>query len=119
MVRAALWSRSSTSPQVGQTCVLTLSDFFDACATPAAILTREGWLNRYHRYAMEGTVVVHPRQKAAPGGITDTLCQTPVFHEVAYPKVFIGNQIVRCDERACLLAGKIFTLPLHLEIRFG
>src|SRR5260370_7801964 len=42
----------------------------------------------------------------------------PVLDRSAYLKMFIGNQIARCDKRACLLAGKVFTLPLYLQIAF-
>src|SRR5262249_29493212 len=33
--------------------------------------------------------------------------------------VFKGHQVARRDKRACLFAGMIFTLPLHLQVLFG
>ena len=83
----------------------------------ATILTRESWLNRYNGNVMDMSIVGEPRQETAPGGITDALCQLPILNQVAYLEVFIGNQIVRCDERVCRLAGKIFTLPVDFQIR--
>src|SRR6266851_3885564 len=38
---------------------------------------------------------------------------------VADGKVLIGNQVARRDQRVCLFAGKIFTLPLHFQMLFG
>ncbi len=49
--------------------------------------------------------------------IMNTLGEMMVFDHIAYLKLLIGNQIVRGDERACLFAGKVFTLPLHFQIR--
>src|SRR5712691_9312853 len=42
----------------------------------------------------------------------------PGLEHVAYLKMFIGNQVVRRDERACRFAGPVFTLPLHFQIGF-
>jgi hypothetical protein len=42
-----------------------------------------------------------------------------VFDHVGNFQVFKSNQIVRCGERVCRLSGKIFALPVDLEIRFG
>lgn len=39
-----------------------------------------------------------------------------VLDHILYLKVLKGNQIARGDERVCLLAGKIFTLPLYLQM---
>ena len=42
-----------------------------------------------------------------------------VLDQVADRQVFIGNQVVRCDQRVCRLASKIFALPLDFEMRFA
>ena len=42
-----------------------------------------------------------------------------VLDQVANLKMLIGNQVARRDERACLFPGKVFTLPLDLQMRFG
>ncbi len=93
--------------------------FLDACATGATILTGECRLNRYDRDSMNLSVVGEPGQEPAPGNIADALGQFVVLDKVTYLKMFIGNQIVRCDQRACRLASKVFTLPLHFQIRFS
>lgn len=36
-----------------------------------------------------------PQQEPSPGGITITLGEFPIFHEVGNLHVFIDNQIVR------------------------
>ena len=38
-----------------------------------------------------------------------------VLDHVRYLQVFIGNQVVRRDQRVCRLPGKIFTLPTELS----
>src|SRR5258708_18306787 len=48
----------------------------------------------------------------------DTLGKVPVAVHSADVKVLIGNQVGRRDQRVCLLAGKVFTLPLHFQISF-
>ena len=42
-----------------------------------------------------------------------------VLGHIADLKMLIGNQVARRDERACLFPGKVFTLPLYLQMRFG
>ena len=69
--------------------------FLDTCTTSATILRRESRFNRNHRNGMPHPIVLDPHQEAPPGGITDTLGEPPVLHEIAYLKVFIGNQIAR------------------------
>ncbi len=86
--------------------------------TARAILTGVLWGNCYHVDAMHCCIVVHPSQELPPGRVVNTFGECAVLHHVGYLKVFIGNQIARRDERACLFAGKVFTLPLHFQIRF-
>jgi len=61
-------------------------------------------------------VVVEPPKEPTPRCIADALCQLPILDEVADLQVFVGNQIVRFDERACRLSGKVFTLPVYFQI---
>jgi len=86
--------------------------------TARAILTGVLWGNGYHWDAMHGCIVVHPSEELPPGRVVNTFGEGAVLHHVGYLKMFIGNQVVRADERACLFAGKVFTLPLHFQIRF-
>ena len=68
---------------------------------------------------MHDAVGFHPVEELSPCRIMDTLGKFMVLDHIADLKVFIGNQVVRRDERACRFAGKIFTLPLHFQIGFG
>ena len=43
----------------------------------------------------------------------NALGQFAVLDQVADLKVFVGNQVVRRDQRVRRLSGEIFTLPLH------
>ncbi len=76
---------------------------------------------RWHRDngdSMQQPIVVEPAHEDPPTSIMDTLGQVPVADHVADLKVLIGNQVVRRDQRVCLFAGKIFALPVHLQIAF-
>ena len=42
------------------------------------------------------------------------LGEVMVLEEVAYLQVFMGNQVVRRDERVRRLTGEVFALPMHL-----
>jgi hypothetical protein len=42
-----------------------------------------------------------------------------VANHIGNLQVFKSNQVVRRDERVCRFSGKIFTLPLNLEIRLA
>jgi len=66
---------------------------------------------------LHGGIVLHPPQEASPGGIVDRLRQMVILHQIADLQVFKGNQVARRDERACLLSGKILTLPLDVQMR--
>ncbi len=67
----------------------------DSCATRAAIGAGIGWLDTDHWDLVERSIIGEPENEAAPGGITDRLCQMPIFDEVGYPQFFIGKEIVR------------------------
>jgi hypothetical protein len=45
---------------------------------------------------MYTSIVLHPGEKAAPGGIIDRFGEVPVLHHVSYLQVFVGNEITRC-----------------------
>ena len=69
-----------------------------------------------HRDVMQRTIIVEPPQEETPSGVMDAFGKMSVFSHVPNLKLLICNQVLRRDERFCLLAGKIFTLPLHLQI---
>ncbi len=49
----------------------------------------------------------------------DRFSQLAIAYHIAYLKVFIGNQVARRDIRVCHLSGKIFALPLNLQMLLG
>src|SRR5437879_4461299 len=70
----------------------------------------------YDRDCMQCGVVVYPQEKPSPASIVNTLGKVAVSSHIANLQLFKGNQVVRRDERVCLLSGKIFTLPLDVEM---
>jgi hypothetical protein len=64
-------------------------------------------------------MVEHPQQKLSPGRIGDALGEAMIADHVTDLKPFIGQQVVRRDERARLFAGEFFALPLYLQMRTG
>src|SRR5260370_16792208 len=71
------------------------------------------------RDVMQAAVVGKPVQEDSPASVINAFCQFAVVYHVADLKVLIGNQVVRRDQRVCLFAGKIFTLPLHFQMLFA
>src|SRR5215469_5485116 len=49
----------------------------------------------------------------------NALRQFAVADQVRNLKVLIGNQVARRDQRVCLFAGKIFTLPRNFQMLLG
>src|SRR5260370_33663389 len=84
----------------------------DSLPTSRTLLRGEVWGHGYHRHLMHIPIVVHPPEEPSPRRIMDGLRKAMVLDQVRNLKVLIGNQIARCDERACLLTSKIFTLPI-------
>jgi hypothetical protein len=91
---------------------------FDQGPTRRTPLTGELGRDGDHGDVMHHAVGFDPVEEDTPSGIVNGFRQVMVLDHVANLKVLISNHIARCDERVCLLAGKIFTLPLDLEIRF-
>jgi hypothetical protein len=58
-------------------------------------------------------------EEYAPASIVDTLGKMPILDHVADFEVFIGNQIVRCDERVRCFPSEILTLPSDFQIRLS
>ena len=80
------------------------------------VLTGELWRHGQAGNGLHGGNVLHPPQEASPGGIVDGLRQVMILYQIADLQVFEGNQVARRDERACLLSGKVFTLPLDVQM---
>ena len=91
----------------------------DALATARTVLCGELWRDGDDRNVMQFPIIVDPDQEPSPRGIADGLREFVVLDQIGDLQVFIGNQIARCDKRACRLPGKVFTLPLYFQIRFG
>ena len=97
-------------------CVRILSAFLDDGATIGAFLAGIVRRNCNHGDIMQEAVSCNPLQEDAPTSIMNALRQFAVTDHVANLKVLIGNQVARRDIRVCLLAGKIFTLPLDFQM---
>ncbi len=93
-----------------------LLDHGSACtAFLAGVLRWDG----DHIDLMQSTIAPNPLEEYPPTCIMDRLSQLAVAYHVLDLKVFIGNQVVRRDVRVCHFAGKIFTLPLNLQMLLG
>ncbi len=93
--------------------------FLDALSTAGTILTGVVWCDRDDRDIVHHPVGLHPVEELPPGGIVDALGKLVILDQVADLKLFIGNQVVRRDQRVRCLASEIFTLPLHFQIGFA
>ena len=91
----------------------------DPLATARAILRREAWGDSRYRDTGYRPVVLQPAQELAPRRVADALCQLMVLDQIGNLEVFIGNQIVRFDQRTCRLGCEVFTLPGNPQIAFG
>ena len=87
--------------------------FLHTLSTARTILTGVLWGDGDDRHIMHDAVGLHPAEELPPCRIMDALGQFVVFHQIADLKVFVGNQVVRRDQRVRRFAGEIFTLPLH------
>ena len=68
---------------------------------------------------MQEGIAVDPLQENPPASIMDRLGELAITNHILDLKMFIGNQVVRRDERVCLFSGKIFTLPLNFQMLLG
>src|SRR6266704_499626 len=93
--------------------------FLDTLSTARAILTGVGWGHGDDWHIVHDTISFDPSEELAPGRIMDTLGKLMVLDQVADLKEFVGNQVVRRDERVRRFTSEIFTLPLHFQIRFS
>src|SRR5262245_27983298 len=90
--------------------------FPDPEATPTAILARVGRRDRHDRDTVKAPIVADPREEQAPTSIMNTLGEVVILHHVLDVQVFVGNQVVRRDQRTCLFHGEVFTLPTHFLV---
>jgi hypothetical protein len=86
---------------------------------PATVLGCVGRRHGHHRDTAELTVIAEPVQEEAPGGIVDALGKTAVLGHIGDPHVFVGDQIVRLDQRSRRLTGEVFPLPTNFQIPLG
>jgi hypothetical protein len=87
--------------------------------TARAILAGVLWWDGDDWYIVHDAIGFHTAEELSPGGIMDALGKLVVLDQVADLKMFVGNQVVRRDERVRRFACEIFTLPLHFQIGFG
>ncbi len=88
----------------------------DDLPTSGALLTGEMGSNDNDRNLMHHSIGGDPLKELPPGRVTDALGKGVIAHHVGNLEVFIGNQVVRRDERVRRFPSEIFTLPLDLEI---
>src|SRR5260370_6955648 len=69
--------------------------------------------------SMQRCIVFQPLQEDPPSCIMDRFGKLAISDHVLNLKVFVGIQVVRRDNRVCLLSAKILTLPLdfHMLLR--
>src|SRR6266700_2889904 len=91
----------------------------DPRTTFRAILACVVRFHRNDRDVVQEGIVFEPLHEYSPSCIMDRLGKLTVANHIADLKMFIGNQVARRDKRVCLLSGKIFTLPLHLQMLLG
>src|SRR5690348_9713931 len=80
-------------------------------ATARTILGGEVWGDGHDGYVGYRAVVAQTGEELPPRRVTDALCQVVILDEVGYLECFVGNQVVRRDERTCGLGREVFTLP--------
>src|SRR5579884_459150 len=68
---------------------------------------------------MHQAVGFDPGEELPPSSIMNGFSQMTIPNQITDLQVFKGNQIARCDKRVRLLSGKIFALPLHLQMRLS
>src|SRR5947209_19927191 len=92
--------------------------FLDTLSTARTVLARILWWHGDDWHIMHDTVGFHPIEELTPCRIMNALGKLVVLDQIADLKVFVGNQVVRRDERVRRFASEIFTLPLHFQIGF-
>ena len=93
--------------------------FLDDRATVGAFLTGIVRCNCNDFDSMQEAIAGNPLQEYAPASVMNAFREFAVTDHIADLKVLIGNQVARRDQRVCLLSGKIFTLPLDLQMLLG
>lgn len=87
-------------------------------STARAILRGEARRDGDNGDAMQTPIVADPTEKSIPARIVDAFSKVMVLDEAGYLQVFVGNQVVRRDQRTCGLGREVFTLPADLEGAF-
>ena len=90
----------------------------DTLSTARTVLTRILWWDGDDWHIVHDAIGFHPSEELPPRSIMHALGKLVVLHQVADLKVFVGNQVVRRDERVRRFASEIFTLPLHFQRGF-
>jgi len=104
---------------VGTNMCTNTQRLFDDRATVGAFLTGIVRWDCNDRSVMQEAVSGKPLQEDPPASVMDRFGKLAVADHVTDLKVLIGNQVARRDERVCLFASKIFTLPLYLQMLLG
>src|SRR2546425_10753706 len=89
-----------------------------ALSTARTVLTGILWGDGDDGHLMHDAIGLHPTEEVPPCRIMDALGELMILDQVTDLQVFVGNQVVRRDERVRRLTGEIFTLPLHFQRGF-
>jgi hypothetical protein len=91
----------------------------DECATSTTVLAGVVWGNFDGWYPMECSIVVDPGNELSLSSIIDGRGEMSVLDHISNLQIFIGNQVVRRDERIRFFPSEVFTLPLNFEMCSG
>src|SRR5947207_2887945 len=87
-----------------------------APAARGAVLAGIRRRNGHDDFAEYPTVVDQPEQKGTPRRVVNALGEMMVLDEVAHLQVFVGDQVVRPNERTGGLRREVFTPPGYLQM---
>jgi len=117
MLRAALWSRSSTSPQRGQTCVRTLQRLLDALWTwgpvgqdARTVLARER--RRHGYYSLPGACCLEREdgQERTPPRVADARGAGVVPDQVGRLHLLVRDHVILLHEGECRLVVEVLAV---------
>src|SRR5215469_8806523 len=124
MLSAAFSSRSSTSPQDGQTWVRTDRLLATRCiqrlpsgSTPTTVLAGVLCGNRDHLTPGACCLGLKDGAKRCPASIGDALGEVVVPDHIRNPQIFHIDHVILLQQRECGLVMKVAPLPLHRLMR--
>jgi hypothetical protein len=77
-----------------------------------------GWWNGNGDFRKHLAKIFQPHPKLIPRCVVDPFSQTMILHHILDSQVFVGDNIVGCDDAPCKFYCMVFTLPTYLEMAF-